>query len=79
MPRPFSSGTQYASWTFANCEHCKHGYLNNDEQFVCEIEKAINLALIGDGNVTDKIADRMGYRDDEFLYLWQCGEFAPIE
>ena len=80
---PFSNGTQYLDWKASNCGRCKK--LATDTQITndrmpCSIEYALSMALIGDGEVSAGIAQRMGYFDNnppktkEFSYVWQCGE-----
>ena len=80
---PFSCGTQYMDWEAANCLRCKKSVDVNDDVFVCDIQEALGLACIGDGYVTDDIARRMGYFDNNgkgsFAYCWKCNEVIWTE
>jgi len=74
--RPFSCGSQYGDWTSANCERCTkaaEGYAWP----TCEIEAALCEAYCGDGEITDRIAARMG--ESKGRYNWPCGEVEWTE
>lgn len=73
--RPFSNGTEYGMWMERNCWRCcAKAAKNPDAMPRCSIEKAISLAAIMDGEVSDKIAARMGgMRKDGFM--GDCTEF----
>ena len=75
---PFSSGSQDAAWDSRNCQRCKKGYYNSGEKFVCDIEQALFEAYCNDGYVSEEIAKRMGYYEnngeDGFSYTWVCPE-----
>lgn len=74
--RPFDSSSQYTDWTARNCRGCT----KYDPEMAgdCEIDLAVGCALIGDGLVSDEIADRMGYTtahaDGTFPFSWECPE-----
>ena len=79
--RPFSCGTQYMDWEEFNCCHCAK--YPADEAWkteqgragICPIMLALSEACIGDGQITDEIAARMGYTPS--AYNWRCPEFVP--
>lgn len=59
---PFSNGTEFMIWRSQNCDVCLKDcpYDEETESFgesVCEIEKAISLAAIGDGMIDRGLAD----------------------
>ena len=72
--RPFSSGSQFMDWESANCERCKNAafYVDGRMPDHCDIQVAIAEAAMGDGHITDEIADRMTRSDGR--YNWPCGE-----
>jgi len=76
--RPFSSGGQFSDWTGANCDRCTKGAhrLGADALPDCEIELALGEAYLDDGNISDEIAKRMGYKPLA-AYCWQCTEWEP--
>lgn len=68
--RPFWCGAQRAEWQERNCENCcKYDYKNPSK---CNIDNALLVAFFGKGEVSDEIAQRMGYNDN--LYTWDCPE-----
>lgn len=70
---PFYCGTQYADWTGSNCNRCKKAApLYGDS--TCEIELALHIALMSDGEVTQEIADRMGFTANQDKDVWMCPE-----
>jgi hypothetical protein len=74
----FSCGTQYADWVGSNCERCTK-YDANDLP-TCEIDEAIGMAYMDDGKVTEEIAIRAGYTEENHLrYVWPCSEVEWIE
>ena len=75
--RPFSSGGQFGDWTSSNCDRCTKGAHRLEPTAMpdCPLELALGEAYIGDGNITDEIAERMGC--DPGLYGWQCTEWEP--
>ena len=81
MPRPFDSGSQCGDWDEQNCYGCERfnlaAYDRGDYANVsrCEINDAIQEAYLGDGQVSDDIARRMGWQDtDPPRYTWDCSE-----
>jgi len=64
---PFSTSTQFTNWTVANCGDC----IKSDN---CDINETLSLAYIGDGEVSDDIAERMGATYWHNCYLWPCKE-----
>ena len=67
----FSNGTQYADWLDSNCLRCKKYDYANPEQS-CEIDNAISMAAMSDGQVPLEIFDRMGAKSGN--YIWMCPE-----
>ena len=71
--RPFHCGTQFGDWTSANCDRCKkNAEPDKPESWVCDIQVALLEAYIGDGEISDEIADRMGRHEGR--YCWPCKE-----
>jgi len=72
--RPFDNGAQADDWAARNCLRCALGYEPcTGDRYLCEIERAIDIAAFGDGTVSDVIATRMGYQDDGAIN-WDCPE-----
>lgn len=67
MPRPFDTGSQYGDWDYHNCERCW-------KVKRCAIQRAISSAYLGDGQVSDVIAQRMGFVGAGLHYTWDCPE-----
>ncbi len=82
---PFDSGSQFGDWSNSNCCRCTKAYEANDDKYVCEIEQALFDAMFYDGDVSEDIAERMGYLDNSplrqqgFSYVWPCKEWEPTE
>lgn len=75
---PFYCGTQYGDWTGSNCDRCKKAApLYGDS--TCEIELALHIAYLSDGEVTEEIAKKMGYFDNEDKEIWMCPEVEWTE
>ncbi len=70
--KPFSNGTQYLDWQSSNCERCKKYRDDFKDPEACPIDLAIGEASVSDGKITNKMAKRMGY--DPNKYVWRCGE-----
>lgn len=77
--RPFSNGSQFADWENRNCDRCRLAPRGEFAQYRCPIQKALGLAYWDSGDVSQKIADRMGYKPEENRYTWDCPERVPIE
>lgn len=70
MVRLFANGTEFMVWDERNCAVCKKGY--TDE---CELQDAIDLAALTDGEVPKDIAERLGYFDRESVrHMFYCRE-----
>ena len=70
MIRPFSNGTQYSDWEACNCDRCKKA--DNDN---CDIINVLAEAYVGDGEVTEDIAKKMGITEEtKNAYVWPCSE-----
>lgn len=78
---PFSCGSQYADWMLSNCDRCKkYKYeLEDENDFPCEIDRALLSAFWDDGGVTREIARRMGYFKNKGKYNWMCTEVEWTE
>jgi hypothetical protein len=74
--RPFSCGTQFGDWEGANCCRCKKG-APDGSWATCPIQAALIEAYLGDGEISDEIADRMGRANGR--YNWPCGEVEWTE
>lgn len=75
--RPFSCGMQYMDWLDRNCCRCARYSYDAARQVVlcsCPINRAISLACVSDGTITQRMAERMGYRQD--AYTWDCPEIV---
>lgn len=81
--RPFSNGTEYGMWSERNCERCAKGYACNDgvpsfDAIACEIERALAIASISDGEIDGRIARRLGCQHNDLGYPSRmCPEFRP--
>lgn len=75
--RPFSCGTQYGDWTAANCLRCKKSFDSGVSEESCDLEEALFIAYIGDGEIDEQIAGRL--QPEKNRYCWQCGEWEPKE
>ncbi len=80
---PFSNGSQYMDWQGCNCERCVKSVsvwdVGGDATPTCEIELALMEAEISDGEVTQEIAQRMGYEGVAARYVWPCTEVEWTE
>ena len=65
MPRPFDTGSQYGDWYYHNCRRAW-------KEKRCAIACSIALAYLGDGQVSDRIAERMGFAGAGMRYTWDC-------
>ena len=76
--RPFSTGSQYADWSARNCGTCKKGFKDRPDQnpFQCEWERALCIASICDGQITQEVARAIGYLDNRDCYIWECPGWA---
>jgi len=72
--RPFDSGSQFADWQARNCERCVKWDENDADPEKCDLDYAIGSAYIGDGEVPVEIARRIGRREGEARYTWDCPE-----
>ena len=72
MQMPFHCGAQAGDWIDHNCMRCSKS--SPDECKDCEIERAIGSAWFGGGEVTNKIAKRMGFYGNEISLGWDCPE-----
>lgn len=65
MPIPFHSGTDFEIWEARNCAVCKKAWQNNEEQYPdgngpCELDNALTVAYITDGQITEDQYKRLG-------------------
>ena len=64
--RPFSNGSQFSDWVERNC-HDGCLYYNHDDP-ACELDIALGLAYLGEGNIPPDIAERLGCNDTALGY-----------
>jgi hypothetical protein len=72
--RPFSCGSQYIDWQARNCERCAKYNAEEADPLLCELDFALGVAALTDGEVPDDIARRMGYSGDPQQFTWDCPE-----
>ena len=75
--RPFHNGSQFADWRILNCDSCKRSVDNKKSGGSCDIEEALDVACLTDGNVSNEIGVRMG-ATDPIAYTWKCPEYEGI-
>ncbi len=73
---PFSKGSQFGDWVCRNCHNCRK--YDQAKEPTCEIDIALGLAYLSDGNVPAEIYQRMGAAENEMCYGWTCKEIEPI-
>lgn len=62
-------------WEERNCFRCRKSYDEDTNQYRCDIDKALTVACVDDGSVSDDIARRMGYpAAGPLSYTWDCPE-----
>lgn len=69
--KPFETYVKRLLWQENNCVICN--------QIVCDLRRAIDQAIIGDGTISEENANRMGFIGNMDTcnmndYQWQCGE-----
>jgi len=69
--RPFACGTQFMDWERRNCERCAKAWA--DDEFHCDLQKALSLGAVGDGTITTEVARRIGFTDP-LRFSWDCPE-----
>ena len=74
--RPFSTGDEYICWDGHNCSHCWNSAGQEAKNFRCSLEKNIWLASMGDGQISRKVADRLGANGGNSI-AWNCPEKQP--
>jgi hypothetical protein len=74
--QPFANGSQYMDWQECNCCRCEK---YTEDGSGCEIDAALGEASWSDGEVSDKIATRMGYPGAAMRYVWPCTEVVWTE
>lgn len=76
--KPFVRGTQYYSWMDINCDKCVNGRVLENMEFTCDIDRALDDAFWTLGTVSEGIALRMGFVDEEGVrrncHVWPCKE-----
>lgn len=70
----FSNSTEYDDWMEANCKQCSkyRSAASEPEEFLCDIDQAIQNCLWDGGCVDEAIAERMGWEGVKS----PCGEKA---
>jgi hypothetical protein len=75
---PFSTCSQYGDWAASNCWRC-----TKDAPIgvvpTCPIQIAVDNACFDDGTVSEDIAQRMGFLENEGHYVWPCVEVEWTE
>ncbi len=71
---PFSNSTDFMMWKSNNCDICKKDYDVENEIVHCDIEEAISIASVSDGEIDNDIADRANLPDVNN----KCKEFDRI-
>lgn len=84
LVHPFDTGTQFADWEMRNCDTCWKSYTNQprqrkDGKSKCEMDYALGRACMGNGKVTQEVADRIGYKTGANLYTWDCPEREEVK
>jgi hypothetical protein len=74
--QPFPEQARFLDWVMSNCDRCQKGSLNNDDRTICDLESALEVAILSDGTVAGDIAARLGVPEDTGT-CWQCLEFVP--
>jgi len=74
---PFYCGSQKCDWNCYNCSQCAKGYDDVKRDWLCDLEKKIDQAYMGDGSVSEETSRRMGVPDDCTVHNWRCPEFVP--
>lgn len=73
--QPFDSGTQFGDWIERNCANCWKDRREDGKVYKCQIQKALDIAYIGDGLIPLAMAKRMGWKYwDQPRYSWRCPE-----
>ncbi len=72
--RPFSCGSQYGDWDLNNCDQCKKGAKEPDNEIQCELQNDLVYAYFDDGTISKKTAKRIGYFKNRDKYIWECPE-----
>jgi hypothetical protein len=75
--RPFSCGSQFADWETRNCYRCKKFNPDDINKSNCDLTLALGDAFLGDGEITDEVAKRIGAADSA-SYGWDCPERATL-
>ena len=74
MKAPWHCGSQFADWLSLNCERCVK-YEPEGAPAACDLDAAIFGAVMGDGQIPDEIAERLGYDDTHGMpYVFDCAE-----
>jgi hypothetical protein len=71
--KPFATSRQSMDWQNQNCGSCKKGFDNKGmDGFRCEWEKALCLATMEGGLITEETAKAIGYLDHQDCTIWEC-------
>jgi hypothetical protein len=74
--RPFSCGSQFADWESRNCDRCKKFNPDDINKSECDLTLALGDAYLGDGEITEEIAKRIGFVPGAFS--WDCPERSTV-
>ncbi len=76
---PFSNGTEFGFWYERNCQRCANFVHWEDPLYSdkhCDIEEAIALASVTDGEIDEAIAARAGVDNDKLTD--RCKEYRQM-
>lgn len=74
--KPFRTTQRCREWLLKNCGSCKRGWEERRLIFRCEWERALYVAMVDDGQITEELARAIGYLDSERCDLWECPSWA---
>lgn len=77
--RPFSCGTQFMDWNSRNCRGCIKYDERDASRQKCEIDWAFGTAFLGDGTISEEIAERSGHNANQDAFVWDCPERVAVD
>ena len=70
--KPFSTRDFFSEWSSRNCGTCKKGWEERRLIFRCEWQRALNVAMVDDGQITEEVARAIGLLDNKGCTIWEC-------
>jgi len=70
--QPFLSYYQYENWKKWNCNRCINRYRKDPGTWHCRSEHMIDIAAVAGGGISQEIADKIGFKKENGLYIWIC-------